>query len=252
MKTGHSLVVCLLLLLNLLVTVSAGETVTVFAAASTTNAITEAAKIWMRDHPTIVVTTCFGSSATLAKQIEQGAPAELFLSADSQWMDYLEQRQALKRGSRRDLLANRLVLIAPPGHAVAITVTPTFAIGPAFTGRFAIADPTSVPAGMYAKEAFITLGWWPALEPRCTPAADVRATLRLVEMGECDLGVVYVSDIVGSPVVQAGIIPATLHRPIRYPLACTATASVTACTFADFLASAEAAPIFARYGFMAP
>jgi len=241
-----------LLLFLALVSVSADEVISVYAAASTTNAITEVAKTWMLAHPDIKITTSFGSSATLAKQIEQGAPADLFLSADGQWMDYLEERKALKPGSRHDVLANRLVLIASPGQTREITVTATFAIHSAFSGRFAIADPASVPAGIYAKEAFVALGWWASLAPRCAPATDVRAALRLVEMGECDLGVVYASDVVGSTVVQAGIIPTSLHRPIRYPLACTTTASATACAFADFLKSPEAGVIFTRYGFMVP
>ncbi|MBA3937588.1 MAG: molybdate ABC transporter substrate-binding protein [Planctomycetes bacterium] len=230
----------------------ADDAITIFAAASTTDTLQAAVKAYELDQHVHVVCS-FASSSLLAKQIEQGAPADLFLSADEKWMDWLAQRKAIAAASRVDLLANSLVLIAPAGTAVVITVEKGFAIGAAFRGRLAIADPTNVPAGMYAKEAFIRLGWWDALVGRLAPAADVRAALRLVELGEADLGVVYATDIRGAAkVVQVAAIPQDLHAPIRYPLALTATAKPAAAAFATWLQGAAARKIFTAAGFTVP
>ena len=230
----------------------ADDAITVFAAASTTDPMQAAAKAYEAAQHVRVVCS-FASSSTLAKQIEQGAPADLFLAADEKWMDYLAKRQAIAPASRVDLLANSLVLIAPPGKTPVITVAEGFAIGAAFAGRLAIGDPSNVPAGIYAKEAFIRLGWWDALVGRLAPAADVRAALRLVELGEADLGVVYASDARGSAkVVQVAAIPQNLHAPIRYPLALTTTAKPAAAAFATWLQSAPARKIFTDAAFSVP
>lgn len=238
-----------LALLLLASVLGAGEQVTVFAAASTADALNGIAKA--HEAATGVRVVCsFASSATLAKQIEQGAPADLFLSADQRWMDALAAANRLRTATRRDLLANRLVLIAPQDRPLTVRVEAGFAIAAAFTGRLAIADPASVPAGTYARQAFTALGWWTALEPRLAPAADVRAALRLVELGECALGVVYASDAVASAqVVATALIPETLHAPIRYPVALTAEAKPAAAAFLARLAGAEAAAVFAKHGF---
>ena len=231
---------------------TAAETVTIFAAASTTDAVQALATSYEASSG-IRVTCSFAASSTLAKQIENGAPADLFLSADQQWMDHLATRQAIAPASRVDLLANSLVFIAPTGRTPAITVEQGFAIGAAFAGRLAIADPASVPAGRYAKEAFTRLGWWDVLSSRLAPAADVRAALKLVELGEADLGVVYATDAKASAkVTVVAAIPEALHTPVRYPIALTATAKPAAAAFLAHLQGEAARAVFTAAGFSIP
>jgi molybdate transport system substrate-binding protein len=248
------LVACVILLLAGDVPVSAEsvDTITVFAAASTSETVrTVAADYEAARH--VTVRCCFASSSILARQIEQGAPADIFLSADGQWMDYLATRKAIVAASRVDLLANGLVLIAPVGKPLMVTVEKGFRIGDAFSGRLAIGDPTNVPAGIYAKEAFTHLGWWEALSPRLAPTADVRAALKLVELGEVDAGVVYATDAKASTrVVVAATIPARCHQPIRYPVALVTTAKPAAVAFLAHLQGPVAWAVFARAGFTAP
>lgn len=233
------------------------EVVTVFAAASTTDAMQALAKRYEAERG-VKVTCSFASSSTLAKQIENGAPADLFLSADQAWMDHLVARNAVAPASRVDLLGNTLVLIAPvaqasAGKAPAITVEKGFAIGDAFTGRLAIGDPTNVPAGIYAKAAFTNLGWWEVLSGRLAPAADVRAALKLVELGEADLGVIYATDAKASAqVIVVAALPERLHRPIRYPVALTTTAKPAAAAFLGYLRSAAGRAVFTAAGFSLP
>jgi molybdate transport system substrate-binding protein len=242
---------CIAACLGAVVCASA-ESITVFAAASTTETVQAVARAYEEARHVHVVCS-FASSATLAKQIEQGAPADLFLSADGKWMDYLAQRQAIVPASRSDLLANALVLISPAARPVAAMTEKGFPIAGAFTGRLAIGDPASVPAGIYAKEAFTALGWWPALEGRLAPTADVRAALKLVELGECDLGVVYATDArASSAVAVVATVPAGLHAPIRYPVALTATASPAAAAFLAYLREPAAQAVFTRAGFAIP
>ncbi len=230
----------------------ADDAVTVFAAASTTGTLQAVAKAYEAERHVRVVCS-FAASSTLAKQIEQGAPADVFLAADERWMDWLAARGAIAPASRVDLLGNSLVLIAPPGKAPAVTVAKGFAIGAAFTGRLAIGDPSNVPAGIYAKEAFARLGWWDGLADRLAPAADVRAALRLVELGEAELGVVYATDARADPkVVVVAAFPPDMHGPIRYPLALTATAKPAAAAFAAWLQGAAARAIFTDAGFSVP
>ncbi len=251
-RPSPATVIRLLVLTTVCLRLGADDAITIFAAASTADTLQVAVTAYELERHVHVVCS-FASSSTLAKQIEQGAPADLFLSADETWMDWLAQRQAIAPASRVDLLGNRLVLIAPAGTAPAITVEKGFAIGAAFRGRLAIGDPSNVPAGVYAKEAFIRLGWWDALVGRLAPAADVRAALRLVELGEADLGVVYATDIRGdAKVVQVAGIPPDLHAPIRYPLALTATAKPAAAVFATWLQGAVARKIFNAAGFTTP
>ncbi len=230
------------------------ESVMVFAAASTSDALTEVAKSYEKTTGVSIVLSV-GSSATLAKQIEQAAPAEIFLSADVVWMDYLAERKRLVDGSRVDLLANRLVMIAPKAQPFSATVTKDFAISAAFSGRLALGDPASVPAGRYAKEALTALGWWSVLSDRLAPAADVRAALKLVELEEAGAGIVYATDAKASAmVVTVAEIPAALHQPIRYSVALIANAhgaaTPTAAAFLAYLISPAAADAFTRRGFM--
>lgn len=228
------------------------KSLTVFAAASTTGTMRVVAQAFEKAHA-IPVTCSFGSSSLLAKQIEQGAPADVFLAADQQWMDYLEARTAIVKTSRFDLLSNQLVMITPRGKQVVIIPEKGFVIATAFSGRIALGDPSHVPAGVYAKEAFVSLGWWDALADRLAPAADVRAALKLVELDEVDVGVVYATDAKASTKVSVMCtIPTTLHRPILYPIAITATANPAAADFLNYLRSPEASMVFTEAGFIVP
>jgi molybdate transport system substrate-binding protein len=168
-------------------------------------------------------------------------------------MDYLAKKQAIVPLSRVDLLANELVFIAPAGKSPKITVEKGFAIGDVFTGRLAVGDPTNVPAGMYAKETFTALGWWEVLSGRLAPTADVRAALKLVELGEAELGVVYATDAKASAkVAVVATIPGNLHTPIRYPIALTTTAKPAAAAFLVYLQSTAGRAVFTAAGFSVP
>lgn len=222
---------------------------TIFAAASLTNAVTDLAKAY-EAKTRIHVVTSFAAASTLAKQIENGAPADIFISADLKWMDYLAGKQQIDPATRVELLGNTLVVIAPLGKGFAFSVDKDFPAEKAFTGRLAVGDPTNVPVGIYAKEAFTALGWWPWLEKRLAPAPDVRAALRLVETGEVDCGVVYATDAKSSAKVEViATVPGNLHKPVRYPIAATAKAGPAARAVLAFLTGPEARPVYERYGF---
>ncbi len=226
-----------------------GESPTVFAAASLTNAVGDLAKAYEAKTGVRIVTS-FAAASTLAKQIENGAPADIFFSADMKWMDYLAERKQVDIASRVDLLGNALVMIAPAGKAFPIRIAQDFPAEAAFTGRLAIGDPTNVPVGIYGKEAFINLGWWGWLEKRLAPTADVRAALRLVETAEVDAGVVYATDARTSAKVEVvATFPEGLHKPVRYPVAATTNASPAARAFLAFLTSPVAVPVYEQYGF---
>lgn len=230
----------------------AAENITVFAAASLTNALQEIAQQYQQDKPVKIVAS-YASSSTLARQIEQGAPADLFISADQQWMDYAQQKNALDNASRTTLLGNELVLIAPsaekpqPVTLNAQTNWKTLLHGE----RLATGDPDHVPAGIYAKEALQTLGAWDQLSPSLARANNVRAALALVERNETPYGIVYGSDAVASKkVTVVGIFPESSHKAVEYPLAIVkdrGTPAVTA--FYQYLKSPQASAIFKRYGF---
>jgi len=231
--------------------------VLIFAAASTANAITEICRLAEREGLSRIA-PAFASSSALAKQIDNGAPADIFISANVRWMDFLERKNAIDRGSRRDLLRNALVLIAPKGGGLA-KLPAVVAIGRGFPlaarlagGRLAIGDPAHVPAGIYGKQALVSLGLWPSVAGRLAPTANVRAALTLVERGEVEAGIVYATDaaIVAGKVTVIGAFPAGSHEPIIYPAAIVAGRDREAVrqVFA-FLASAKAAAVFARHGF---
>ena len=230
------------------------EQVTIFAAASTTNAVTDVANAFEQGSE-IKVTPVFAASSTLAKQIAHGAPADLFLSASLDWMDYLEARAALESGSRRDLLGNDLVLVVPRDSALSLSIAPGFALAEALgERRLAIGDPAHVPAGLYAKAALVTLGVWQAVEPRIAAAANVRAALALVERRAAVAGIVYATDAAISRRVRvAATFPQDSHPPIVYPLGITAGRDGPAVrAFAAFLHGEEAAAIFRGHGFRVP
>jgi molybdate transport system substrate-binding protein len=232
---------------------AAQSDVVVFAAASTTNAVTEIGKLYA-DRNLGRVTLSFASSSTLAKQIARGAPADVYLSANKKWMDFLEARHLIDKGSRLDLLGNRIVLIAPVGSTLkAIDVAPGFSLA-RYLGegmRLSIGDPEHVPAGMYGKQALENLGAWGTVKDRLAPMKDVRAALVLVERGETPLGLVYATDAAISKKVRVvGAFPADSHAPIVYPVAAVAGGKVAAAKgFIDFLRSPQSRAIFEKYGF---
>jgi molybdate transport system substrate-binding protein len=230
---------------------AAGATITVFAAASLKEALDNQARQFEASTGNKVIISYAGSNA-LAKQIEAGAPADVFISADLDWMDYLESRNLLAPKSRVDLLRNRLVLIAPVANGAALRIGPDFplaaALGPE---RLALANPDSVPAGKYAKAALQTLGVWSSVENRIARTENVRAALTLVARGEAAFGIVYATDAAAEPKVRiVGTFPESTHPPIVYPVALVAGARPPAAgELAAFLASAAARPTWQRFGF---
>jgi len=230
----------------------AAEPLTVLAAASLTDALRDVSAAWAaKGHPPLRLS--FGASSTLARQIEQGAPATLFASADERWMDYLDQRGLLAPGTRRDLLSNTLVLIVPASKARRVTIGPELDIkallGP--DGRLAVGDPSHVPVGLYAKQALERLGLWAAVQPRLAPAADVRGALLLVERGEAPAGIVYATDAaISKGVTVAGTFPPGSHDPITYPFALLrGQDGEEGRALLAFLSGPEARAIFAARGF---
>jgi molybdate transport system substrate-binding protein len=228
------------------------ETVTVFAAASTTNAVTEIGRLF-EERKMGQFKTSFASSSTLAKQIEQGAPADVFISANEKWMDYLESKKMIEPGSRFDLLSNRIVLIAPKDSPVgSVDVRPGFELVKLLgDGRLSMGDPDHVPAGTYGKQALEKLGVWQSIEKSVARAKDVRAALALVERGETPLGVVYATDAAISDKVKVvGVFPLESHPPIVYPVAVVLGKGKGATgSFVELLKGPESKAIFEKYGF---
>jgi molybdate transport system substrate-binding protein len=223
----------------------------VFAAASLKTALDDVAARWKAEGnraPKI----SYGASSALAKQIEQGAPADLFISADLDWMDYLDQRKLIRSGTRFNLLGNRMALVAPKDSTIELTIAPGFDLAGALgNGRLAMANVQSVPAGKYGKAALETLGVWSSVAGKLAQAADVRAALVLVARGETPLGIVYQTDAAAAPGVRiVGLFPADSHPPIIYPVALTATTrNPDVFRFRDYLASPEAKTLFEKQGF---
>lgn len=224
----------------------------VLAAASLQEAMTDAAAAWERSgHARPVIS--FAGSPALARQIEAGARADLFVSADQEWMDYVAAKGLLRARTRSALVSNRLVLIAPIGSRARLSIGRGFPLARALgNGRLALADPDAVPAGKYAKAALVRLGVWPDLERKLARAENVRAALALVERGEAPFGIVYATDARASRRVRVvGIFPAGSHPPIVYPLAALKTSTNPAALgFRRFLLSPEGKAIFARRGFV--
>jgi molybdate transport system substrate-binding protein len=228
-------------------------TLLVFAAASLADALEEADRAFGAvSH--ISVKTSYAASSVLAKQIEAGAHADIFLSADREWMDYLQTRHLLREGTRVELLGNSLVLIAPADSPVQLTIAPEFPLVQALNGgRLASADPDSVPAGMYARAALTHFGVWGAVEPHLARAENVRAALAFVARGESPLGIVYGTDARAEKRVRVvGVFPQDSHPPIVYPVAATQQAQPQAARYLEFLQGEAAREIFSRYGFTPP
>jgi molybdate transport system substrate-binding protein len=230
-----------------------GPSLLVFAAASLTNALGDVAQAFTARTGTAVEAS-YAASSVLARQIEAGAPADLFLSADPEWMDYLERRDLLRSGTRRDLLGNELVLIAPVGSTVRVRLAPGVDLAAALSGgRLATGDPDSVPVGRYAQAALASLKLWGAVSSHLVRAENVRAALEYVARGEASLGIVYRTDALAEKRVRlVASFPPGSHPPIIYPVALTARAGAGAPAFEDFLLGDEARRIFARYGFEPP
>ena len=222
---------------------------TVFAAASLSGVLDEAVALYTQSSGQPVQFN-YASSSALARQIMEGAPADLYISANTLWMQKVLDKGGIDQASRCVLLTNRLVLIAAPGISTPVRLAPDFDFADAFQGRLAVGNPQHVPAGMYARQALTNLGWWTALEPRLAPAADVKAALRLVELGQAAFGVVYRTDALGSGSVRiAATFPESLHEPILYEAAIVTGAKSHAGELLDFLKTSAASEVFARHGF---
>jgi molybdate transport system substrate-binding protein len=222
--------------------------ITVFAAASLTDSLKTVADAY-KAKTGVTVALSFGASSTLARQIDQGARADIFLSADTDWMDFL-QRNGLV-AARKDLLGNQLVLIAAPDSKAVPRIAPHFdLVGALGDGRLALADPASVPAGKYAKAALTSLGVWDSVASKVAPAENVRVALEYVARGEAPLGIVYATDARVSPSVKVvGIFPENSHARITYPVALIKGDSPAARDFLMFLSGSSARAIFQRAGF---
>lgn len=223
----------------------------VLAASSLQEALNDAAVAWAaKRHPRPVIS--FAGSSALARQIESGAPADLFISADEEWMDHVASSKLLRAGSRVSFLANRLVLIAPATSKAQLSISPRFPLARALgNGRLAMADPDAVPAGKYGKAALTRLGVWDAVEGKVARAENVRAALAFVERGEAPFGIVYATDARASARVRViGTFPAGSHPAITYPIAALRSSNnPEAEAFRRFLISREGKAIFARRGF---
>ena len=224
------------------------KTITVFAAASLTNALDDVDTAFTKQSG-IKVVVSYGASSALAKQIEQGAPADVFASADLQWMDYGVQE---KVDTRVNLLGNKLVLIAAKDAKIdPVTIGPGFDLAKlAGDGRVATGDVRAVPVGLYAKAALERLGAWAAVEPKMVMAEDVRAALRMVARGQAPLGIVYETDAKIEPAVKViGVFPDNADDPIIYPVALRANAKPDAARYFSFLGTQTAKSVFEKYGF---
>jgi molybdate transport system substrate-binding protein len=222
----------------------------VFAAASLTDALQEISTGY-ENTAHVKVKSSFDSSSVLARQIEAGAPADIFFSADTAWMDYLQSRNLIRPTSRTNLLGNRLVLIAPAQSQVHLKIAPHFALVAALgDGRLATGDPDSVPAGRYARSALTKLGVWDDVSSRLARAENVRVALIYVTRGEAPLGIVYASDaLIDKGVRVVDTFPADSHEPIVYPIALTQSAKNRAAEFVGYLSGPQARAIFVKYGF---
>lgn len=245
-----ALAICLLMPLPAMAQNPQG--VIIFAAASLTDALGEIGHLWVQaGHAAPRLS--FAASSTLARQIESGAPASIFASADEQWADYLEKKDLLAAGTRRDLLANDMVVIAPAGRAspVSISAGTDWSALLGATGRIATGDPAHVPVGLYAKQSLTKLGAWDSLKDRIAGAEDVRGALLLVARGEAPVGIVYATDAaVSKDVAVIGTFPPDSHDPITYPFALVkAGDSAEARALLAFIAGPQARAVFLAKGF---
>lgn len=242
-------IICIVLCLTIR-GIAFADPVTIYAAASLTSVLQDLSKIAGENKMPLRLS--FGGSSTLAKQIVQGAPVDIYFSANKRWMDFLDREEMLEPNTRVDLLSNSLVIIAPEGEGFDVEPRSGFDFSSAFQGRLSLGDPSHVPAGMYAKEALEQLGWWGALAGRLAPSSDVRGALTLVARGECSAGIVYATDAAMREGVEvlATLPDSLLRAPIVYPVAVVKnrrTPEVEAAM--RFFQSEEAVAIFQRHGF---
>ncbi|MDE1174111.1 MAG: molybdate ABC transporter substrate-binding protein [Parvibaculaceae bacterium] len=229
----------------------AGESVTIFAAASLKNAVDEAGVAFTKETG-IEIRATYAASSVLAKQIESGAPADVFASADTKWMDYLAKKDLIQPATRIDLLGNTLVVVARKDAPFqTLPLTAEALLGAIGDSRWATGDVASVPVGIYARAAFTKLGLWPQMEPKLASAENVRSALAFVSRGEAPIGVVYGSDVSADPDVRiVATFPEDSHPPIIYPFALTREAKGDASSkFLAFLASKEGEACFKKQGF---
>ncbi len=228
----------------------APPSVTVFAAASLTDVLQELGAQYTRQSGSRVEFS-FAATSTLARQVESGAHADVFLSADQEWMDYLDQRALIRKSTRHNLLGNRLALVAPAASTIQLKIEPKFALLAALDGgRLATGDPDSVPVGRYARSALTSLGVWNDVADRLVRADNVRTALAFVARGEVPLGIVYETDArIDKQVRIVDLFPESSHQPISYPIALTATASAQAAPFVEFLEGPAGAAAFKKCGF---
>jgi molybdate transport system substrate-binding protein len=223
----------------------------VFAAASLKDALDEVNAAYRRDKGQ-ETTTSYAASSTLAKQIEAAAPADIFISADLDWMDYLAKKNLIKAETRANLLGNQLVLIVPSNSPIKLGIAPNFSLAQALgNGRLAIADPNGVPAGKYGKASLQALGVWSAVADKLAPTENVRAALLLVSRGEAPLGIVYRTDAVADKGVKIlGTFPDDTHPPIIYPIAAVANSTNSGdANYIAYLRAPAAGAVFEKHGF---
>jgi molybdate transport system substrate-binding protein len=225
--------------------------IVVFAAASLTNVLQGIGDSFTKE-TSIPVKFSFAASSVLARQIENGAPADIFFPADLEWMDYLQSRKLIRVPTRHDVLGNRLVLVAPADSKLELKIAPRFPLAAALgKSRLATGDPDSVPVGRYAREALTKLGVWNAVEGRLVRAENVRSALAFVDRGEAPLGIVYETDaLIDKKVRVVDIFPDDTHLPITYPIALTTGARANAVAFVDYVRGPIGDAAFKQYGFM--
>jgi molybdate transport system substrate-binding protein len=224
--------------------------ITVFGAASLTDVLQDLGDAFTKDSA-IPVRFSFASSSALARQIENGAPADLFFSADLEWMDYLQARALIRPTTRVDMVGNQLILVAPVDSKVTLKIEPHFALAAALgTGRLATGDPDSVPVGRYAKQSLVSLGVWDSVSARLVRADSVRAALAFVDRGETPLAIVYATDALADKKVRfIDAFPAASHEPIIYPAALTNVAKPAAAKFLAYMHGPAGDLAFKRFGF---
>jgi molybdate transport system substrate-binding protein len=224
--------------------------ITVFAAASLTNVLQELGDGFTKD-ASIPVRFSFAASPALARQIENGSRADVFFSADLEWMDYLESRKLIQPATRHDVVGNQLVLIAPADSRIVLKIQPHFALAATLgKGRLATGDPDSVPVGRYAHEALANLGVWDEVSARLVRADSVRSALAFVDRGEAALGIVYATDaLIDKKVRVVDAFPAATHMPIVYPVALTMGAKADAAKFLAYIRGPAGSVAFQHHGF---
>jgi len=223
----------------------------VLAAASLTNVLDDLTADWQKTSG-VTVKLSFAASSVLARQIEAGGKADVFVSADQEWMDYLQSRGLIEKPTRRNLVGNRLVLIAPADSKIELKIAPGFPLGAALGGgRLATGDPDTVPVGRYARSALISLGLWDEIQDRLVRADNVRSAMMFVARGEVPLGIAYTTDAMADPKVRiVDTFPASTHAPITYPAAIVNGGRSEARSFIEFLGSAGARDTWKKFGFV--